>query len=203
MELAEKGLYVPDYIAGYDSPSLFILSVYALKQNRYSSMKERLLKVKSKEYFLGLERELDRDISTHYLNAKNQGCKDLVWSNEGLYLLDSIEEYKRLRNLFNKYSSSVTCLCCFRDVESYRKSYTEQLKKQGISLSDDKNSYRYLEADSWLFDYARKVRILEQVFDEVLTFPYDQLDNITAFLGQMGYSADNTKSVRLNMTQVK
>ena len=125
IELANKGLYVPDCIVGYEHPSHFILNVYALNKNRYSPMKEMLLKGKTEEYFAGLGQELEKDISTHYLNANNKGCKDIIWSNEGLYLLNSIDEYKRLRDLFDKYSISVICVCCFRDVKSYKKSYSE------------------------------------------------------------------------------
>ena len=201
MEFSKKGLYVPDSVAGYENPSHFILNIYALNHNRYSSMKERLMATRTKDYFVGLQQDLEADISKHYLRAKNQRCKEVIWSNEGLYLLNSEEEYKRLRNLFDKYSSCVICVCCFREVESYRRSYAEQLRKQGISLCNDKDSYRCLNVDSWLFDYERKKRLLEQVFDEVITFPYDRFDNVKAFLRQIGYSADNSESIHLNVTK--
>lgn len=54
----------------------------------------------------------------------------------------------------------MVCVCCFREIESYRASYVEQLRKNGIALSDDKDSYRYFGAESWLFDYARKEKLL-------------------------------------------
>jgi len=200
-KLAEKGLYVPESIAGYAYPSHYILNVYALDENRLSSMKQILLKTKPKEYFLRLSNELKRDIDKHYLVAEAQRCKDVIWTNEGLYLLNTVEEYKRLRDLFDKNSSSVVCVCCFRDVHSYRASYIKQLAKQGISLSTDKDSYRYVESDSWLFDYSRKVAILKEVFDEVVTFPYDRVDNVRAFMKQIGYFDDNIGSIRLNVTK--
>lgn len=110
--------------------------------------KKRLLKTQAPEYFSELQQNLQTDISKHYLNAQNQGCKDVIWSNEGLYLLNSIEEYQRLHQLFDKHSSEVVCVCCIREPESYRASYMEQLRKSGIGFSDDKDSYRYFGSAS-------------------------------------------------------
>lgn len=95
-EMAAKGLYVPDSIAGYDHPSHYILNVYSLDENRFSSMKENLLRDKTKEYFAGLQQEFEADISKHYSRAEKQGCKEVIWTNEGLYLLNSTAEYRRL-----------------------------------------------------------------------------------------------------------
>ena len=200
-ELAQRGLYVPDSVAGYDHPSHYILNVYALNENRFSSMKEQLLIIKPPEYFSGLRQELERDISKHYSRADEQGCKDVIWTNEGLYLLNSTQEYFRLRELFDRHSSSIVCVCCFRDVESYRESYARQLLKQAIPLSTDKDSYRYLHADFWLFDYPGKIRMLKEVFDQVIASPYDPLDNVGAFLEKIGYPWSNTESIRLNVTR--
>jgi len=202
LEMAKKGLYVPDIIAGYDNPSHYILNVYALEENRYSSMKEKLMASKPKEYFDGLQQELEKDIAKHYSLAEKYKCKDVIWTNEGLYLLNSIQEYMRLRKLFDKYSSNIICVCCFREVASYKKSYIQQLLKQGISLSADKNSYRYLQDDSWLFDYSRKTKMLKKVFDQVITFTYNQHDSIKPFLENIGYgySENNIEPIRLNVT---
>ena len=54
--------------------------------------------------------------------------------------------------------------------------------------------------DSWLFDYERKTRLLKQVFDEVITFPYDPVDNVGAFFARIGYPVSNTRHLRLNVT---
>lgn len=199
--LIRGGLYVPESIAGDKNPSHYILNVYALNENIYSSMKEFLLKTKPKEYFRGLREALHDEIYKHYMLAEDQGCKDVVWSNEGLYLLNSIQEYGRLRELFDKYSSGITCVCCFRDVDSYKKSYAQQQAKQGISPSDNVDSYRYLQHDSWLFDYPGKIKILKEVFDEVITFPFDQQDNVRPFMEKIGYPIHNAESIRLNVTK--
>jgi hypothetical protein len=201
INLSENGLYVPESIAGHNNPSHYILNVYALNENRFSSMKELLIRTKPKEYFYELRQKLDEDISKHYRLAKDQGCKDVIWSNEGLYLLNSFEEYSRLYELFSKYSSSTVCVCCFRDINSYKKSYSQQLEKQGIAPSDDINSYRYLKHDSWLFDYSGKIKMLNEVFDQVITFSFNQQDNVKTFMEQIGYSTDNTEFIRLNVSK--
>ena len=199
-DLAGRGLYVPDSVAGHDNPSHYILNVYALEEDRYSTVKETLLKIKPKEYFLELQRELRRDVSRHYELAQKLGCRDVIWSNEGLYLLNSISEYVRLRELFDPYSSSVVCVCCFREVESYRKSYIQQLEKQGLTPSENTDSYRYVEEDSWLFDYSRKMGILNEVFDQLITFDYNKQDNVKSFFEEIGYPVGNAESIRLNET---
>lgn len=201
LKLSKIGLYVADSIAGYNNPSHFILNVYALNKDRYSSMKERLWKIKSQTYFDSLENELKNDVYRHYKIAREQGCKDIIWSNEGLYLLNSVGEYNRLKNLFVEHSSSVISVCCFRDVRSYKLSYEKQLLKSGIAPSKDKDSYRYLEDDSWLFDYNAKIKMLNEVFDETINFNYNQQDNIGEFLDGIGYSGIYTENVRLNITQ--
>lgn len=201
IELAKNGLYVPDSLLGYDNPSHFILNVYSLDQNRSSAMKDRLKATNSSEFFMELEQNLEFDIAQHYQRANEEGCKDIIWSNEGLYLLNSVREYKKLKELFYKHSSEIVCICCFREFESYRMSYMEQLKKHGINFSDDKDSYRYVEADSWLFDYKQKKEILGQVFDQVIFFSYSKENMIEAFMEKIGYLATDTDSIRLNVTK--
>lgn len=199
-KLSDHGLYIPDSIVGFTNPSHFILNVYALNENRFSSMKERLYKVKSQSYFDGLEDELKLDISRHYKIARQKGCKDVLWSNEGLYHLNSEMEYVRLKNLFNEHSTSIVSDCCFRDPQSYKQSYAKQLLKQGIMPSKNKDSYRYLEDDSWLFDYPAKLKMLNNVFEETISFSYNKENNVTKFLNSIGYSDISAKDVRLNVT---
>ncbi len=199
----KSGLYVPDSLLGDENPSHYFLNVYALNKNRHSSMKNHLLATKPPEFFESLEQNLREDISNHYLNAHNQGCNDIIWSNEGLYLLNSTEEYTRLLELFKQRSSEVVCLCCFREFKSYRKSYMRQLKKHGQKYSNDKDSHRYTGKDSWLFDYEKKVDLLEQVFDKVIVFPYTPDNMVKTFMEKIDYPADEnlSGSYRLNVTE--
>jgi hypothetical protein len=210
-DLAKRGLYVPDQIMGFGDPSHFILNIYALNSNRMSSKKEELLKKRNTQFFGifsinpgelvgGQGVKLRTDIQKHYQRAVSLGCNDIIWSNEGLYLLNSQEEYGRLVDLFSTYSERLRCVCCFRDIESYRNSYTRQLKSQGISLSRDPDSYRYVEYDSWLFDYKRKERLLRRAFDEVILLEYSPEGMVNSFMDSIGYSVSNGDEFRLNVT---
>lgn len=200
-DLASQGFHTPNSLVGYDNPSHFILNVYSLEKDRYSSMKEKLQKEKPSSFFDNLEGNLRKDISKQYQLAKQNNCNNVIWSNEGLYLLNSDAEYRKLLNLFLPHSSKITCICCFREVKSYRKSYSKQLLKQGISQNEVKDSYRYLAPDSWLFDYQKKIHILEQVFDQVITFSYNEDDNVSEFLRHIGYKGNVTESIRLNTSE--
>lgn len=198
--LSKRGLYVPDVIANHNNTSHYMLNVYALNKNRFSSIKKRLLDAGPEDYLSRIDPLLKRDIKHHYKLAREQNCRDVLWTNEGLFLLNSIEEHKRLRDLFEPYSASVVCVCCFRDVDSYKKSYIRQLADEGIHPSPDKNSCHYLEHDSWLFDYAGKIKMLEAIFDRVIIYPYHAKDGVGDFMRTIGYTANHTGPVRLNVT---
>lgn len=199
--LVKNGLYVPLSIAGHDNPSHYILNVYALNDDRFSSKKESILAKKGKKYFKKLESNLKKDIGNIYKDAVRKHCNEVIWTNEGLYLLNTVEEYQRLLNLFSQYSDEIEVVCCFRDVELYRESYIKQLKKQKISVSDDPDSYRYVETDSWLFDYDRKKYLLSEVFQGRVYFDYDSTDNVKKFMDIIGHSSEETDNYRLNITK--
>ena len=200
VELGKRGLYVPAGIAGYTNPSHFILNVYALGAGRYSSMKEHIVATKGESYLDELEGKLKQDIEKIYADAARNACDRVIWSNEGLYLLNSIAEYERLKDLFAGVASDSEVVCCFRDVASYRASYIKQQRRQNFQPSDDPDSYRYLEPDSWLFDYERKKELLAGVFDQCTYFDYDATDNVKAFLDAIGCGAADTDGYRLNVS---
>lgn len=197
---AENGFYVPSKIAGYTCPSHFILNVYSLAEDRLSAKKEELIAKKGKRYLSKLEVELRNDIKQIYKEALFKKSTNVIWSNEGLYLLNSVEEYQRLINLFSDYSTEIEVVCCFRDVESYKESYIQQLKKAKVEISNNPNSYCYLESDSWLFDYKRKKELLSSVFDKCTYFSYEPTDNVKRFNEAIGFMANNTIAYRINVT---
>jgi len=200
--LMEAGLYVPDSLLGFDNPSHFLLNVYALDEDRDSTAKTRLREFLDADFFATLDRRLAAAVAEHYQKAMDAGCEEILWTNEGLYLLDSEAEYQRLKQLFALYSDQVGCICCFRERESYRQSYTRQLESLELPLSDDPRSYRYLEPDSWLFDYDRKKTLLATVFDEVIILDYDAGDMVKVFMTALGYPAEgDTASLRLNTSE--
>ncbi len=200
--LSDSGLYVPNVLLGYGNPSHFLLNVYALDEQRDSTAKIMLKETVEEDFFTTLPDLLRTDIRRHYQLASETNCSEILWTNEGLYLLNSLEEYKRLRQLFEEFSDEIICVCCLRDRDSYRESFKTQLTGLGIPLSDNPDSYRYLEDDSWLFDYDRKIQLLAQVFDEVIIMPYDPVDMVATFMEKIGYKTEgDTSSLRLNTTQ--
>lgn len=199
-ELAKRGLYVPDSLCGYPQQSHYLLNVYALNDHRNSSMKEAILAPSSSQTLAELRRHVVDGVAMHYQSAEKEGCRDVIWSNEGLYLLNSDEEHERLRDLFACFSREISCVCCFRDVDSYKDSYVRQLTKQGLSFSDDPDSYRYIENDSWLFDYERKRYLIERTFPSRIFFAYTATDIVSVFMDRIGYPIANEEVVRLNVT---
>lgn len=200
-DLGQRGLYIADSLAGESSPSHFMLNMFALNEHRYSSMKEKFLAAHSVDFFSRLKYSLPLEIATHYKKAEDSGCTDIVWSNEGLYLLNSMEEYARLKGLFEKHSTEIVCICCFREVESYKNSYRQQLKKQGISHSDIEDSYRNMSDDSWLFNYRRKKRLLRKAFGKIIIFQYEKNGMVEKFMECIDHPI-NTKNIpRLNVTK--
>lgn len=175
--LINHGVYVPDQVAGFKDRSHFALSVWAIDRDRRSPKKDEL----------GLSRgELDQglrnSLSFHYHKAKDLNCKFMLWTNEGLYFLNSTQEYQRLVNLSRRFSTKTTAICCFRDKASFLQSWVRQLGRMGVNPSDDIDSYRHVKQNSWLLDYDRKRRLLSESFDEVVSFEYDPEDNVTRFI---------------------
>ncbi len=200
LELIKRGIYVPDTIAGFDDPSHFVLNVHCLNRDRYSSKKEKLLAEQGEAYIDNLLTNLKSDVGRIYSDALREKCNKVIWSNEGLYLLNSLEEHRKLYDLFHLYSNVQEIVCCFRDVASYKNSYRKQLMKQSILPSDDRDSYRYLGDDSWLFDYPRKKQLLEGVFDKCTYFDYDPDDNVLKFLEVLGVDIAVSEIFRMNVT---
>ncbi len=198
--LLKMGLYVPSSIAGHTNPHHYILNVYALAEDRYSSAKEQVIEMKGKQYLCGLETELKKDIKQIYEDALRNKCNKMIWSSEGLYLLNSVTEYKRLISLFSEYSTEIEVVCCFRDVKSLRESYIKQLYKRKIPLSNNPDSYCYTEPDSWLFDDKRKRELLSEVFDKCTFISYDPNDNVKKFMETLGFKATGSENYRLNVS---
>ncbi len=200
LKLKEQKIYFTDKILDYQKPNHIILNVYALLKDRKSGAKRRVIESRGIEYLNELDKSLPAEIERIYSNAVQENCDKIIWSNEGLYLLNSEIEYEKLLNLFKPFSSKVTIVCCFRDKKSYIKSYE---KMMGGIPSDDPESHRYTKKDSWLLDYDGKKNLLSKVFDEVLCFDYNPKDNIKEFLKVLKIENESNTQLRLNVTKKK
>ena len=153
-------------------------------------------------YLSQLSCNLKNDISKHYQQANEAGCTDIIWTNEGLYLLNSVEEYTRLYDLFAPHSDEIICVICFREIEAFKLSYKKQLEKQGIPFSEDQDSYKYIKNNSWLFNYKYKNKILKAVFGEnIHSLNYDPVNMIMNFMDTLGYPVSDDKGLRLNISR--
>ncbi|RBP52956.1 hypothetical protein [Arenicella xantha] len=196
--LLKKGLYVPSKVAGHTHKSHYVLNLYALADNRYSPKKDEIIAARGHAYLNKLKIDIRTGIEKVYRQALARKCTTVLWSNEGLYLLNSVSEYESLKGLFSQYSDQVQVVCCFRDVESFKNSYAQHLTLQGITFSEQLDSYRYVESDSWLFDYERKRALLSIVFDHCVYFQYDSGDNLKVFMQSIGYGDIDCDGYRLN-----
>jgi hypothetical protein len=199
----EKGLYFPNSLMGYEQPNHFLLNVASLNEDRFSTKKKKLFESKAPIFFKSLPQNLDNSIKQIYLDAKKNNCNDVIWSSEGLYLLNSKEEYQRLKGLIFKYSKNITIICTFREKKSFQISYLNQLQKKGLKPSDNKDSYRYLKDDSWLLDYERKKHLLNEVFNaNTIYINYCPIDMIKKFFSAIGYETVGETSLRLNVSDI-
>lgn len=170
--LLQRGIYVPLY----PDANHWKLNVYSLAGKRISTVKQLL----KKSEIVKIKQTIKKDVEQIYEDARNQNCNRIIWSNEGLYLLNSVIEYNRLKHLFKNLSDKIQIVCCFRDLDSYKKSFFDQLK--GHVEYKDKNSCHYFGNDSYLFDYTAKRKLLLKCFNNCTFFDYSPVDNVDNFL---------------------
>lgn len=170
--LLQKGIYLPLY----PDANHWKLNVYSLDNERISCLKKRL----KKSEIVKIKQTIKKDVEQIYEDARNQNCNRIIWSNEGLYLLNSVREYNRLKHLFKTLSDKIQIVCCFRDLDSYKKSFFDQL--EGHVEYEDKNSCHYFCNDSYLFDYTAKRKLLLRCFNNCTFFDYSRVDNVDNFL---------------------
>jgi len=182
-KLKQQKYFFTDNILNYKHTSHYILNIYALNKNRLSQMKRVVLKSKGREYLHELDEKLPLEIKKIYNKAKQEQCNKVLWSNEGLDLLNSKVEFEKLYNLFKPFSSKITVVCCFRDKEYYMHRWK-------------------LKPEDWRVDYDRKKRILSDVFDECLFFDYQKEGNIKAFLNLINLQLNCSTELRLNVTKL-
>ena len=163
----------------------------------------------AKDHFEGnlnaLKSEVIACIKKSYEEARDMNARAIIWSNEGLSFLRTNEEYKRLANLFRPYSSKQIAILSIRDRHEFKISWQKQLEKMGLAEENpDANSYKYLEDDSWILDWSKRLPLLAQEFDQVKIWKYERYVAIKNFLELIGagnlYDSSTTDEILLNMT---
>ena len=78
-------------------------------------------------------------------------AETLVIASETLSFLRNPAELSALAKLLT--TREVTVVVTLRERSDYLRSWAEHLTRDGFTLSDDTNSFAYVQPDSWLADY--------------------------------------------------
>lgn len=95
----------------------------------------------------------------------------IVVSCEALCLLRSDTELARLADMFPPESTRV--LLCLRSPEGFLRSWKNHLEHDFFERSSDPASFAYVEADSWLVDYADLRSAYVRCYGDVTVVDYD------------------------------
>lgn len=127
---------------------------------------------------------------------------NLIFSSEGLSFLRTVEECRRLRDLF-PVETTFRIVLAIRDKDEWLKSYTKQIYKvPGRSASSDPRSALYVRTDTWLTDFEQIVKVYTAVFGEVEIVPYESEDMVKAMLSRIGINnVRQLAKYRLNVTE--
>jgi hypothetical protein len=112
---------------------------------------------------------------TGNLREQHRGAsKVFVISSESLSLLRRPAELARLRDMLP--AAETTVVVCLRSPADFLRSWTRHLDRDFFELSDDPNSFAYVEADSWLVDYPGLLSVWRDAFgeDAVHVVDYDR-----------------------------
>ncbi|MEM8770016.1 MAG: hypothetical protein AAGD92_00065 [Pseudomonadota bacterium] len=184
--LSDYNLYTVRSFLGSTNASQWQLNVAALEEHRFSPRKWIDENWRDADRIEQLRLNVSREIRAHIRKAEEQGAAACVFTNEGLFLLRFVSEWRRLQSFF------VDCECelilVLRDRQSFRQSYMQQLDRMNISLSANSDSFAYVEEKSWLFDYDGKVRLLRSVFGpaSVRVLQYEPKKMVSIFFSALG-----------------
>ena len=115
-------------------------------------------------------------------------AKTLLFSAEGLSFLRTEEELRHLRELFPE-SVRFRIFLVERRAEEWLESWRKQiLSKPGRMLSSDTKSTLYVEADTWLTDFALLKDLYRQQFQDLTIFSYRTSGLLLEILAEAGVS---------------
>lgn len=175
--LEDQRILIPTEFMGRNTANHYELNLVTLFDQRSSPMKDA---------FIGslenLKEKVVHEINLIYKLATNKNCNKVLFSNEGLSFLRHYEEYEALYNLFSQYSMKVSVVICLREEKEFKSSWASQLKRMGLDEEkNDKNSYRYLGDDSWLFKWQDRLAFMSQIFDKLIVYKYKKNSSIRSF----------------------
>lgn len=205
-KLKADKIYIPDSIVGIPLYNHWPLNVYSLDPERYSCMKYNLLFSRRIPLIKKIFNNIKESIREHYLKAKQEKCKRVIWSNEGLSFINSEREYNKLTDLFREYSKKIEVVFCIRNREEWARSFIQQMGglDGGKITFERKNDSYYLGKDSYHFDIERRKMLFSKCFDKAIIFNYDKNDNVKSFLEATKIKIySNTSTFKENNTREK
>ena len=90
-------------------------------------------------------------VRQHTLTEFNRSSQTLVISSETLSFLRNPSELSALAELLSEHEVSI--VVTLRQRDEYLRSWAEHLMRDGFALSDNPDSFAYVQPDSWLADY--------------------------------------------------
>lgn len=175
--LEVQRIFIPTDFMGRKTANHYELNLVTLADQRSSPMKDAF-----NGSLENLKGKVENEIDLIYKLCINKNCNKVLFSNEGLSLLRHYEEYQALYNLFSKYSIKVSVVICLRAEKEFKSSWASQLKRMGlVEEKNDKNSYRYLGDDSWLFKWQDRLAVMSQIFDKLIVYKYKKISSIHSF----------------------
>jgi hypothetical protein len=108
-----------------------------------------------------------------------------VISTEHLSYFRTDEEIMRLRSILGHFDEHEIYLA-LRDKLQFLESYRKQLLKTGHSISTDRTSAYYCEADSWLADDESIMDLWRRNFGNITAIEYDGEDMVNRLASKMG-----------------
>ncbi|HXV12519.1 MAG TPA: hypothetical protein VD839_17090 [Burkholderiales bacterium] len=158
-----------DFYTGLFQPNNHVeLHVAAMRFERASGFKQRSGLNVDEAFRSNVTRRVRQYIS-------QSPCRCIVFSNEAISLLRYPDEMHRLRQMVP--SGRIEIVLYLRNPKDFVRSYSLQLRKNPLTLPKviDKDSFAYLEADSWLLDFEGRVNSFRDVFgaENVTVVDYD------------------------------
>jgi hypothetical protein len=105
---------------------------------------------------------------------QNRRNPNAIFTCEGLSLLRSPAELKRLRDLLEAGDEEIQVILVQRHPSDFLEAYRKQIfKVPGRKPSSDPKSSLYVERDSWLADFEQLRSVFEAEFGKVRVVDYD------------------------------
>ncbi len=127
-------------------------------------------------------------------------AKRLVFSDESMSLIRTVDEALALRRLFPENKDlHFKVVVVLREKKAWFASYRNQILKMNAENKTDPRAAFYLDPDGWLTDFDQLLHVFRVVFDEVAVLDYDSTDIIAPLFAAMAIELGHPiKWYRLN-----